>query len=159
MTLSCPICNLHRDIDQQKKYEIYRDDLWVLRHHPTPAPLLGWLLLDSLRHCSGPIDFSANESSNWGIAVRDACTLIKQLTQCDRIYTIAFGEGAQHLHLHLIPRLISNPATKAWSIADHYRSVDSGKISPSPARSTQRVCCQGSRNQGDNFPLFMIFFM
>ena len=113
MTLICPICDLHRDIDQQKKYEIYRDDLWVLRHHPAPAPLLGWLLLDSLRHCSGPIDFSANESSNWGIAVRDACTLIKQLTQCDRVYTIAFGEGAQHLHLHLIPRLISNPATKA----------------------------------------------
>ena len=130
MTLICPICDLHRDIDQQKKYEIYRDDLWVLRHHPAPAPLLGWFLLDSFRHCSGPIDFSAKESSNWGIAVRDACTLIKQLTQCDRVYTIAFGEGAQHLHLHLIPRLISNPATKAWSIADHYRSVDSGKSPP-----------------------------
>ena len=130
MNFSCPICNLHSDIDQQKKYEIYRDDCWVLRHHPAPAPLLGWLLLDSLRHCSGPIDFSTQEASNWGIAVRDACTLIKQLTQCDRVYTIAFGEGAQHLHLHLIPRLISNSSTKAWSIADHYRSVDSGKSPP-----------------------------
>ena len=39
MTLICPICDLHRDIDQQKKYEIYRDDLWVLRHHPAPAPV------------------------------------------------------------------------------------------------------------------------
>ena len=49
MTLVCPICDLHRDIDQQKKYEIYRDDLWVLRHHPAPAPLLAgcfWIRYD-----------------------------------------------------------------------------------------------------------------
>jgi diadenosine tetraphosphate (Ap4A) HIT family hydrolase len=83
------------------------------------------LLLDSLRHCSGPIDFSTKEAANWGSAVQDASTLVKELTQCDRVYAIAFGEGAQHLHLHLIPRFIANPATKAWSVADHYRSIDS----------------------------------
>jgi diadenosine tetraphosphate (Ap4A) HIT family hydrolase len=83
------------------------------------------LLLDSLRHCSGPIDFSTKEAASWGSAVQDASTLVKELTQCDRVYAIAFGEGAQHLHLHLIPRFIANPATKAWSVADHYRSVDS----------------------------------
>ena len=127
MTTNCPICDLHHDVGQQQKYEIYRDDLWVLRHHPSPSPLVGWLLLDSLRHCSGPIDFSVNEASNWGLAVQDACSLVKRLTQCDRVYSIAFGEGAQHLHLHLIPRLIVNPATKAWSVADHYRSVESNE--------------------------------
>lgn len=127
MTTNCPICDLHHDVGQQQKYEIYRDDLWVLRHHPSPSPLVGWLLLDSLRHCSGPIDFSVNEASNWGLAVQDACSLVKQLTKCDRVYSIAFGEGAQHLHLHLIPRLIVNPATKAWSVADHYRSVESNE--------------------------------
>ena len=127
MKQNCPICDLHHDVGQQQKYEIYRDDLWVLRHHPSPSPLVGWLLLDSLRHCSGPIDFSVNEASNWGLAVQDACSLVKQLTKCDRVYSIAFGEGAQHLHLHLIPRLIVNPATKAWSVADHYRSVESNE--------------------------------
>ena len=130
MTLICPICDLHRDIDQQKKYEIYRDDLWVLRHHPAPSPLLGWLLLDSLRHCPGPIDFSIEEAKNWGLAVQDASILVKKLTQCDRVYAIAFGEGAQHLHLHLIPRFVGNPNTTAWSVADHYRYVDSGKSLP-----------------------------
>ena len=128
--LDCPICALHRDINNRNKYEIYRDDLWVLRHHPAPAPLMGWLLLDSLRHCPGPIDFSIEEAKNWGLAVQDASILVKKITQCDRVYTIAFGEGAQHLHLHLIPRFIANPNTKAWSVADHYRSVDSGESSP-----------------------------
>ena len=130
MPLNCPICDLHRDIDYCHQYEIYRDNLWVLRHHPAPAPLLGWLLLDSLRHCPGPIDFSVDEANNWGLAVQDASNLVRRLTQCDRVYTIAFGEGAQHLHLHLIPRFVANPNTKAWSVADHYRSVDSGETLP-----------------------------
>jgi diadenosine tetraphosphate (Ap4A) HIT family hydrolase len=49
--------------------------------------------------------------------------LVRTLTGCDRIYAIAFGEGARHLHLHLIPRFGNDPATSAWSIADHYRAV------------------------------------
>ncbi len=78
MPLDCPICALHRDINNRNKYEIYRDGLWVLRHHPAPAPLMGWLLLDSLRHCAGPIDFSIEEAKNWGLAVQDASILVKK---------------------------------------------------------------------------------
>ena len=77
MTLNCPICDLHHDIDQQGKYEIYRYDLWVLHHHPILATQVGWLLLDSLRHCSDPIDFCAQEATNWGLAVQDASTLVR----------------------------------------------------------------------------------
>ena len=81
----------------QDRYEIFRNDLWVLRHHPDPAPLLGWFLLDSRRHCSGPIEFTTAEASAWGGAVQQASRLVQRLTQCDRVYAIAFGEGAQHL--------------------------------------------------------------
>ena len=67
MTLNCPVCDLHHDIDQWNKYEIDRDDPSVLRHHPAPAPApapqVGWLLLDSLRHCSCPIDSYTNEAT------------------------------------------------------------------------------------------------
>ena len=63
-----------------RNYELERSHLWVLRHHPDPAPLPGWLLLDSLRHCSGPVDFSEAEASGWGGAVRDASDLVKQIT-------------------------------------------------------------------------------
>ena len=94
MPLDCPICALHRDINNRKKYEIYRDDLWVLCHHPAEAPLMGWLLLDSLRHCPDPIDFTIEEAKNWGLAVQDASIFVKKITQCDRIYTIAFGGGS-----------------------------------------------------------------
>jgi diadenosine tetraphosphate (Ap4A) HIT family hydrolase len=54
--------------------------------------------------------------------VRHASQLVQQITGCERVYAIAFGEGAPHLHLHLIPRHVSNPLTAAWSVADLYRA-------------------------------------
>jgi len=126
MNSDCPICDLHAETAMVRSYEIERSDLWVLRHHPDPAPLVGWMLLDSLRHCPGPLAFNEEEAANWGRAVRDASGLVQELTGCDRVYAIAFGEGAQHLHLHLIPRFLNDPATAAWSVADHYRAVACG---------------------------------
>ncbi|MDC3011557.1 diadenosine tetraphosphate hydrolase [Synechococcus sp. AH-736-G21] len=123
---NCAICQLHLDPTARERYEIQRSERWVLRHHPDPAPLPGWLLLDSLRHCSGPVDFTEAEAADWGGAVRDASGLVKQITGCERVYAIAFGEGAQHLHLHLIPRHLNDPASKAWAVADLYRAMDRG---------------------------------
>ena len=137
---NCAICQLRADSAARERYEIRRSHLWVLRHHPDPAPLPGWLLLDSLRHCSGPLDFSEEEAADWGLAVRHASALVKQITGCQRVYAIAFGEGAQHLHLHLIPRHLDDPASKAWAVADLYRAMDSGdRAAADPAAVTSMV--------------------
>ena len=56
---------------------------------------------------------------------------MKQGSGCDRVYAIAFGEGARHLHLHLIPRFAGTPHTEAWAVADLYRDVQSGARPPS----------------------------
>jgi diadenosine tetraphosphate (Ap4A) HIT family hydrolase len=71
------------------------------------------------------------------------------------VYAIAFGEGAPHLHLHLIPRQISDPHTAAWSVADHYRAVSAGKR---PAADQQLVLdlVTRSREQVDNYQLDMV---
>ena len=150
MTETCSICHLHQDPPSRERYEISRTDLWVLRHHPDPAPLPGWLLLDSLRHCGGPLAFEPREAESWGLAVRDASQLVQQITGCDRVYAIAFGEGAPHLHLHLIPRFADDPATSAWLVADHYRAVQACRREASPAAQVQEMvelarCISGSR--------------
>ena len=82
------------------------------------------MLLDSQRHCAGPLAFNADEAADWGRAVQAASVLVQDLTGCDRVYAIAFGEGAQHLHL--IRFRYRDPDTAAWSVADHYRAVASG---------------------------------
>ena len=139
MTETCGICRLHQDPPSRERYEISRTELWVLRHHPVPAPLPGWLLLDSLRHCGGPLAFEPREAESWGLAVRDASQLVQQITSCDRVYAIAFGEGAPHLHLHLIPRFADDSATSAWLVADHYRAVQAGQREAAPAAQVQEL--------------------
>jgi diadenosine tetraphosphate (Ap4A) HIT family hydrolase len=123
MTAACAICQIHGDPTCQDTHELGRGALWLLRHHPDPAPLAGWLLLDARRHVGGPLAFNDPEAVSWGAVVRHASQLVQRLTGCERVYAIAFGEGAPHLHLHLIPRFASDPASAAWSVADLYRAV------------------------------------
>ena len=133
---TCAVCRLHHDLDARARYEINRGPLWILRHHPDPAPLAGWLLLDTHRHIGGPIAFNPEEAAAWGGAVQQASRLVQQLTGCDRVYAIAFGEGARHLHLHLIPRVATEPASEAWAIADLYRAMIAGT---GPAAAPEQV--------------------
>ena len=125
---SCRVCQLHADAAQRERYQISRNRLWLLRHHPDPAPLPGWLLLDATRHLGGPMDFNCEEAAAWGSAVQRASRLVQHLTDCQRVYAIAFGEGARHLHLHLIPRFATDPSTEAWRVADLYRGVVAGEL-------------------------------
>ncbi|WP_398328531.1 HIT family protein [Vulcanococcus sp.] len=124
---SCGVCHHHSDPEQRRGYEIGRDARWLLRHHPDPAPLPGWLLLDSVRHLGGPLEFTAQEAAEWGRVVQHGSQLVQQLSGCERVYAIAFGEGARHLHLHLIPRFAADPDTEAWRVADLYRAVTQGR--------------------------------
>jgi diadenosine tetraphosphate (Ap4A) HIT family hydrolase len=83
--------------------------------------------------------------------VRHASQLVQQITGCERVYAIAFGEGAPHLHLHLIPRHVSNPLTAAWSVADLYRAVTAGGRPPADRRQVQELVARArqmmERNQ------------
>jgi len=122
----CKVCHLHQNKSATERYTISRGPLWILRHHPDPAPLAGWLLLDAQRHIGGPISFNPDEAASWGGSVQLASLLVQRLTGCDLVYAIAFGEGAHHLHLHLIPRFVGESASEAWAVADLYRAVSSG---------------------------------
>jgi diadenosine tetraphosphate (Ap4A) HIT family hydrolase len=138
----CPICTLHGD-RAVAGYEIARSPLWLLRHHPDPAPIQGWLLLDARRHIPGPVAFDDEEASDWGRAVRQASALVQHLTGCERVYAIAFGEGAPHLHLHLIPRHPGDAATSAWRVADHYRAVAAGELPPVDPHQVRELVIRG----------------
>ena len=63
-------------------------------------------LAGPLRHCAGPIDFTTDKAHGFDIAMLQVSRLVRQFTNCDRVYAIAFEEGAEQLVLHLIPRLV-----------------------------------------------------
>ncbi len=149
---ACAICRLHGDPAMASALEIGSSDLWLLRHHPLPAPLAGWLLLDARRHLAGPLAFSDQEAASWGLAVRAASQLVQRLTGCDRVYAIAFGEGAPHLHLHLIPRFAADPASAAWAVADLYRAMEQGDRAPADPGAVAALVAQ-ARQMLDVTPL------
>lgn len=131
--IPCAICRLHDAIaagGAEAELLIRRQGPWVLRHHPLPAPLPGWLLLDSRRHLGGAADFEPAEAADYGPMLQRASALVRELSGCDRVYAIAFGEGARHLHVHLIPRHGDDPASESWKVADLYRAMTQGQRPP-----------------------------
>ncbi len=145
----CGICEIHSDVDQLRNLEIWRNRHWLLRHHPHPSPLLGWCLLDARRHLSGAIDFLGDEAAEWGSVVQQASKLVQKVSGCDRVYLIAFGEGARHLHLHLIPRFQKDLRSAAWSVADLYRDVETGLEKPVQSESVEEFLA-AARLQSQN---------
>lgn len=110
--------------------ECHRGPHWIVRHHPLPAPIVGWTCLCAVRHVQGPADFHDAEADEFGRALRTVSRVIREVTGCDRVYAIAFGQGAPHLHMHLIPRFDAVEATRAWQVADWYRAVERGEHAP-----------------------------
>ena len=133
----CAICELHSNVELLREVEIWRNRHWLLRHHPHPSPLLGWCLLDARRHLAGAVDFLDDEAAEWGTVVQQASKLVQKVSGCDRVYLIAFGEGARHLHLHLIPRFQEDQRSAAWSVADLYRDVENGRELPAQFKSVE----------------------
>lgn len=145
----CGVCRIHADPAADAAFGILQRGPWQLRHHPLPAPLPGWLLLDSVRHIGGPADFDADEAAAFGAMLRRCCALVRELSGCQRVYTIAFGEGARHFHLHLIPRHGAEPASESWRVADLYRAVVAGeRAGADPAAVTALVRRARERTAG-----------
>lgn len=122
---------------------IRQEGPWLLRHHPLPAPLPGWLLLDSVRHLGGPAEFNPAEAAAFGPMLQRASTLVRQLSGCERVYAIAFGEGARHLHVHLIPRHASDPDSESWKVADLYRAMTEGRRPPADPQAVAELVARG----------------
>ena len=91
--------------------------------------------------------FDPAEARDWGVVVQRASLLVRKATGCERVYIIAFGEGAQHLHLHLIPRQIKEDSTKAWAVADHYRAVEQN-LQPSADPNLVEEMVHNARRSG-----------
>lgn len=128
--LNCPVCEIQAELEPGNDPLLYCGGPWLLRHHPHPSPLVGWLLLDARRHVPGPAAFDGAEAAEFGPMLRRCCALVKELAGCDRVYVIAFGEGARHFHLHLIPRHGADSGTESWRVADLYRAVVAGSQLP-----------------------------
>ena len=150
MTGGCGICAIHADAVGHGDLECHRGERWIVRHHPLPAPIVGWTFLCAVRHVQGAADLDDREAEGLGPALRSVSRAVRDLTGCDRVYAIAFGQGAPHLHVHLVPRFDAEEGTRAWNVADWYRAVERGdRPAADPAAVARFVGALRERLRGE----------
>lgn len=124
-TVQCGVCALHAAAGGPPLLA-WTDGTWLVRHHAHPAPLAGWFLLDSVRCVRNAADFNASEAASFGAVLQRVMAAVREACAVPRTYAVMFGEGAPHLHAHIIPRDPADSATCAWAVADLYREVERG---------------------------------
>ena len=129
----CGICALEGPPRRLPELIAAESSRWIVRHHAPPAPLAGWMLLCARWHVQGPARLTLDEAADFGAALHEVSAVLESVTQALRVYAVAFGEGSQHLHVHLIPRLRERPETAAWKISDWYRAVERGEVEAASA--------------------------
>lgn len=133
---ACSVCAAHVPRAQLVAWE---SPHWILRHHPHPAPLCGWFLLCSRRHLASVADFNAEEEREFAQVLGACMRALRTAAEVPRVYVLMFGEGAPHLHAHLIPRDPACEETRAWAVADWYRAVERGERAPADLSAVDRM--------------------
>ncbi|MSQ91286.1 MAG: diadenosine tetraphosphate hydrolase [Phycisphaerales bacterium] len=148
MSGECGVCAIHRSATARADFA-WESTRWVLRHHRNPAPLNGWFLLDSKRHVGSAADFDAVEEREFAGVLARSMRAIREVLGVPRVYVVMFGEGAHHVHAHLIPRDPTIEGTAAWAVADWYRAVQvGGRLPADPAQIGQSIARVAALMQG-----------
>ena len=114
----CLICDFVAQADP-----VYEDDLWFAGVLDT-IPIPGWIVLGLRRHAFDPMGMSPQEADALGPLLKDITTAIQVALGSERVYVLAWGETAQHLHFLLSSRGVEIPPehrhAEFWFHRDEY---------------------------------------
>jgi diadenosine tetraphosphate (Ap4A) HIT family hydrolase len=102
MTQDCIICAARGGDDALHRVEVWRDDLWRLTVS-LDAEVLGFAYLEPIRHIATIADLDGPEAASFGATIARASQSLKAATGAGFVYVYIFGDGVQHLHVHLAP--------------------------------------------------------
>ena len=82
---------------------VYEDGQWfagVLENLDVP----GWIVLGLRRHAFDPMGMNPAEAASLGPVIKTVTGAIKTTLDSERVYVLAWGETAQHLHFLIASR-------------------------------------------------------
>jgi diadenosine tetraphosphate (Ap4A) HIT family hydrolase len=68
----------------------------------------GYSFLNSRRHIPYVTDLDGEEAASLGTVLRRVTRALRQSTGASLVYVHIFGDGAAHLHLHLVPHTLGD---------------------------------------------------
>jgi histidine triad (HIT) family protein len=114
----CFICGQRRGEEPVPGGAIHEDPLVVAVHayHPerNPAPYLGHVLVEPIRHAYGVAELADDEAAAIGVGVTRVARALKRAQGAEHVYVAVMGHHTPHLHVHLIPRYPGTPR-EYWS--------------------------------------------
>lgn len=103
--MACFICEKHEGHQAEPPGGyIYEDQYWMACHFPAHIAVLGQLVIESKRHFLDFSNMTVNEARSYGTLMQKTYSVLRKVTGAERIYTLMMLEGADHFHVHLIPR-------------------------------------------------------
>jgi diadenosine tetraphosphate (Ap4A) HIT family hydrolase len=90
---------------------VYQDNYWAffLRARPLLVPGQGFVVLK--RHCEHLSDLTAAELAALGPMMQRTTYGLDQVLKPAKVHFGLYGEAVQHLHLHVLPRIATLPAS------------------------------------------------
>jgi diadenosine tetraphosphate (Ap4A) HIT family hydrolase len=82
---------------------------------------------------------NADEEREFAFVLGACMRALRDVARAPRVYVVMFGEGAPHLHAHLIPRDAECEGTRAWAVADWYRAVERGERAAASANAVEGI--------------------
>ena len=136
----CSICRKNSGEDEIEGGIIHDDDMWLVRHAPSPYPLVGWMILQTKRHIHGPAQLNDRESASFGPALRQYERILMEVTGASAIYSMLLAESVPHFHVHMVPRYEKMPYDSVgWAIGDLFRDVASGRLDGADPHLVTRI--------------------
>ena len=108
---------------------LIEDAHWVVYHVPTPALLVGWLVISLRRHCVDFARLTDSEARTYGLVALRAGRAVQEVFAPERIYLCQISEIARHVHASLVPRGRDLPPGRrsAALLAEQYALHVSGR--------------------------------
>ena len=130
-TQPCLTCALvsRRDAGDAPLWDsIHRSAYWdVVHSYNTSLP--GWLVLVARRHVAAIDELTDEEAAELGLLLRRVSAALRVVTGCLKTYVVQFAEQAEHphVHFHVIPRMVDQPAERRGPGVFGYLGVAEGE--------------------------------
>lgn len=113
---TCFICEKHRGNITVPGGVIYEDNLIYVGHvfWEEDETYLGYIMIDLKRHIQGLAEMNEEEAKAFGVITNRVSKALKECEGAEHIYAFVSGNGASHMHMHLIPRYPHTPK-EYWS--------------------------------------------